>query len=729
MIKKSTLFLAALTLFACLVSNAQYTSPGLNKGWNMDSLVVHAPAVVSFDGTAYIINNDITISETDTLKFLQPVTVKTASGKRININGVIISDPAEGKVVFTAVDTTTSATYFKGFRIEDSNHSYFRNTVVMHGGGIGLIESDMLFEYCVFRNNGHSNVSAAINYSSCSPTVRYCEFRKNSRSAMASASNMSGSAQILYNTIVHNVTENSNRPQLNLTRSAEDTIRIIGNYIEGMYPVSGGISISTLVGGSAKVLVADNTIVGNRYGYTQIGGNISSVIKNNVILNNNLETNPMNGGSGLNFLSSAGEGNVSIVRNNLISGNLWGVTIQGIANPDLGILNSPGMNYIFDNGNNGQVYDLYNNTALPVNALYNYWGTHDADEMEVNIVHQPDNASLGLVNYVPFLEVHPHILSFAFKASDNQGLASDVFGIIDSENHTVHVVVPFQTDLTSLIPEISIPYRTQISPDSGMPQDFSQAVVYTVTVPHATQEWTVIVEEAEVFAITFEVKDQDNSPLQDAVVTLNGIAQEPGVYLFENLVPGVYSYVVSKEGYLSVEGEVELEDEDVTVDIMLELIKYEVLFVITDGQSGVESAVISIAEQTLTSNESGEASLFLPPGTYAYLIAKEGFLDYTGNVEIIAQDVQVAVLLKGLGLDNISSGKARLFPNPFGNRIVLSSADQLRKVMIYSVSGQLIFDVELEGKSEIDTSSLLQGVYTVVVVDKTGNRYIQKMIK
>jgi hypothetical protein len=344
----------------------------------------------------------------------------------------------------------------------------------------------------------------------------------------------------------------------------------VGNYIEGLYPVSGGVGISNLLGsGSSKVLLKGNEIRKNRYGYAQIGGDISSVVKENKIIDNNLETNPMNGGSGLNFLSTSAEGNISVIRENIISGNLWGITIQGIANPNLGTADFHGMNIIYGNGNNGTPYDLYNNTALPVSAQYNYWGTNDEDEIEDLIFHQFDNSSLGLVTFLPNMLLNPVINSFNFLAANNQGLENDVVGNIDLENKTILLNIPFGIDISSLVPEIIVPYGVSVSPLSGVAQDFSQVVEYTVTVPHEEQVWNVIVEQDVLFSITFLVNDQNGNPIDDAIITFDGYTYEEGVYIFNNLNPGEYPYSVAKDGYETIENTAIIIDEDIIETVVL----------------------------------------------------------------------------------------------------------------------------------------------------------------
>jgi hypothetical protein len=40
---------------------------------------------------------------------------------------------------------------------------------------------------------------------------------------------------------------------------------------------------------------------------------------------------------------------------------------------------------------------------MDLKAQYNYWGTTNLDSVEMVIVHQPDDPSLGFVDYIPIL--------------------------------------------------------------------------------------------------------------------------------------------------------------------------------------------------------------------------------------------------------------------------------------------------------------------------------------
>ncbi len=74
---------------------------------------------------------------------------------------------------------------------------------------------------------------------------------------------------------------------------------------------------------------------------------------------------------------------------------------------------------------------------------------------------------------------------------------------INATTHTVAIEVEIDTDVSALTPTIGVYSGATISPLSGVEQDFTSPVVYTVTAQdtETTQEWTVTVTEADELAV------------------------------------------------------------------------------------------------------------------------------------------------------------------------------------------------------------------------------------
>jgi hypothetical protein len=391
-----------ILLFGCMNSRGNYSTPGTGVNWNLDSLVANSAGNVTFSSGSHFINDTLTISLNDTVRILNNFVIKMASQVFVDIFGVMIIDPpVQGTI--TAIDT---AQKFLGLKFEDqSDGSRLRKTIFEHGNGIRMLDCNILIDSCTIRHNTlNSNFStSAISLFRSNSIISNCVIYRNRRAAIASGANIASSPRIINNLIYENNTENANVPQINLGASANDTLLIRGNTISGFFDNCGGISLLP-VGTIPIALIENNVIRRNRYGIAIGGGNSNVIIRRNRIDSNNIQGLPNLGGSGINFNGSATQ--VSTVTENLIRGNLWGITIQGTARPNMGNVSNPspvddGLNVIYGNGNSGKIYDLYNNTPDSVKAENNWWGTDNADSVEAHIFHKPDSSTLGFVDYLP----------------------------------------------------------------------------------------------------------------------------------------------------------------------------------------------------------------------------------------------------------------------------------------------------------------------------------------
>lgn len=400
--KRVTLFTMLFILIG-ISGYGQYYSPGSGISWDMADLVDESSGAVTYSDGIYSIHQDLFIISPDTILLENNSIIQLSSAVLITVQGVWKTNPPDS-ILFTAMDTLQS---FKSFRFEDSNESVLKNCIVEYGGGVDILNSDMLIMGCIFRKNDKSNSTGTIDLFQSNVQIINCEFYYNAGPAVLSGANVECSPLIQGNIIYRNNTENTNMPQINLgTSHPGEPIHIVGNTIEGFYDKAGGIAITTLAGGELNCIIDSNHIYNNRYGITAYGFDITSVISNNHIYNNNIENLPMQGGSGINFWG--GTSNTSQVFGNTIYGNLWGITNTGDAITNLGQVEpdtlNTGRNRIFDNGNLGIEYALYNNTPNDIFAQNNFWGSYNLDSVEMVIFHFPDDETLGIVNYLPIMD-------------------------------------------------------------------------------------------------------------------------------------------------------------------------------------------------------------------------------------------------------------------------------------------------------------------------------------
>lgn len=426
-------FLSTLTLLLCFsMAFSQFTTPGTGVDWTLDDVAAASPATVSVNGTIYTLSANLTIAATDILRIDTDLTLEIASGVRVTVLGQGSFFVEADQVLVTAVN---QASPYDGFRFEEFSTIDIQNTTFQFGGGLQVLTETFTLNNCILQNNVTGVATGGtVTLSRGMPVITNNQFLFNANPAISSGGNQSVSAIISGNYIEGNNQTNNNRPQINIggTR-VNDTLKIINNTILGDRDLeqAGGIAVANLFGGAIRVIIEGNTIVDNRYGITVMGPNSYALIKDNIIEDNDTQGDPMLGGSGINLNAPTG-GMTADVTENQIRRNLWGVTIQGAANANFGDdEDNPGLNVFSENGNNGEVFALYNNGPTSITAKHNCWvegGEGTLAEAEDVIFHQVDEPTLGEVIFDPIycetianiVEVNPDSVVVYPNPAENQ---------------------------------------------------------------------------------------------------------------------------------------------------------------------------------------------------------------------------------------------------------------------------------------------------------------------
>lgn len=240
---------------------------------------------------------------------------------------------------------------------------------------------------------------------------------------------------ILTSTSVFGGSPKINRNSINAAISVDSTATISNNVITGS--ISGGSTVlnNVVIGTVSGGLVENNTITGEVYaggssvisGNTISGGGVScagnSRVSNNVIFNSSngvtvssqffqsggypvIEKNLIrNNTNGINvgILIRAWVGtNIPIIENNTIFQNSVGIRLSYVnQEPSHGYpLPTIRNNNILNNSN----YNFYLDTSeVNINATQNWWGTTDAQAVNLTIRDYKYDLTLGTVYFIPFL--------------------------------------------------------------------------------------------------------------------------------------------------------------------------------------------------------------------------------------------------------------------------------------------------------------------------------------
>ena len=485
--KTRFIFLSFIILLFINVQ-AQIVTDGNGTKYTLQDLATAYPeAVTCTEPGVYHLHENLTLSANDTLfldESLQQLILHNEL--TITIQGVLTcAERTDLLTVNSERENAESASY--EWRLEEGSVGLLQHILFEDGKDIFLTDGEFTLRHCEFTGFAES----AVRMMNCNPVITGCHFHDNHAAAIQSPANSSSSPVITNNTLYNNVLDNTNNPQINLGTGGTDTIVITGNRIEGVAStMSGGIAISNLVGAEqvTQVLLSGNTITHNRYGYTQTGTNISAEILDNFITDNNLETDPMNGGSGISIYGYDTTCYAKI-RRNIIAGNLWGVTAVYRYHIDMGTANDWGRNVLYDNTNNDELYAfaMSQYSTLDVTAIGNYWGNNDTAFAESVILHQHDQSNLGRVEFEPILPLYPTVEGVEFYNEPDYSYE------IDTPNIFVlgSCVLPIDATLEEII--LHVPLGVTYTPilDTAEWDDetlefynITRKVYYSVSTPH-----------------------------------------------------------------------------------------------------------------------------------------------------------------------------------------------------------------------------------------------------
>ena len=388
-----------------------FVTDGLGRTYTFADLAAIEYSGVEYTEGVYAVTADIMVSENDVIALGDAKHVIFNDAVRLGVEGMVDFVATEQISFAAASEAIPDPIYFTG---DVEGAGSFKN-IVFNGVTMRYFgAADLTVEDCVFTGVVDTEPCISLGGDGL-VTVSNCDFTENAYPAINGAANIVTPLIFQDNYLYKNSLSAKNKPQINVTVGGERGVKILRNVVIGPKEVTtnGGIAVSNMMNlaGEHEVEISENEVSNNRYGITLYGA-MNAVINDNILMNNNYESNPMSGGSGLSFYG-IGVQNV-YVSGNHIEGHYWGITnIKYSTNPNLNLGNltegddyNPGGNVFVNNGNGGVLYDLYNNSTADVMAQGNTWNVEVQDEESIEgvIFHKVDNDALGLVTFMPAAE-------------------------------------------------------------------------------------------------------------------------------------------------------------------------------------------------------------------------------------------------------------------------------------------------------------------------------------
>ncbi|HNS30861.1 MAG TPA: Ig-like domain-containing protein, partial [Tenuifilaceae bacterium] len=369
------------------------------------------------------------------------------------------------------------------------------------------------------------------------------------------------------------------------------------------------------------------------------------------------------------------------------------------------------------------------------------------------------------------------ILSFAVE-----GQASEE--VINSQNATVTLQVMPGTDLTALAPQITISLGATIDPASGVAQDFSQPVHYTVTAQDGVTQkiWTVTITTIDltpIHDIQFTEDESGDSPFAGQTITTSGIVTA----LHYNAPGGEFQGFFIQDGVGAWNGLYVYDKNLVSIApsigdyvVVSGMIKeyYGLTELTFDSQSGVHVEFVVISQgnelpepfEVSTHDVNGEPweSVLVKLTNAQCIDTNVGFgqkrVDDDSGPTLIDDDIYSAPLSLHVRYDIIGiahysyeeykvlprsvndvsvtsvntvawGANINTFPNPFTHTIWIDNAHEVVRVNIFNLMGQQLMSIPVnsEDRLSISTDNLPFGVYLISIENARGERAVRKMIK
>lgn len=159
--------------------------------------------------------------------------------------------------------------------------------------------------------------------------------------------------------------------------------------------------------------------------------------------------------------------------------------------------------------------------------------------------------------------------------------------------------------------------------------------------------------------------------------------------------------------------------EDVLLTANFLFNTYTLTFIVEDEDGlAIDDAVITF------SGESFDPGYYvfedLPPATYEYTVTKDGYLDSSGSVVILDDDITVTVVLVediDTDIQDRNDFELSVYPNPASDMLNISSGSiTIDAIIVYDISGKIVYQNVIHDKTHtIDVTKFRAGFYILQV--------------
>ncbi len=195
--------------------------------------------------------------------------------------------------------------------------------------------------------------------------------------------------------------------------------------------------------------------------------------------------------------------------------------------------------------------------------------------VEINGFYQTEGTQIdiqgSLFPYADYNQARLHVVVIESVTYGNAGTNGETFF-----KHVMHKMLPdAQGTVVSLNANETYTFEHSFNMASTNVEEMDDLMVVVFLQNHTTKEiyqsaYMEFGSMPQIFNVEFEVIDSNGNHFEDAVITMNGIENDPGDYLFHGMEPGTYMFTVSTHCNGSVDGEITVVNNHVMHTVILD---------------------------------------------------------------------------------------------------------------------------------------------------------------
>ncbi len=166
------------------------------------------------------------------------------------------------------------------------------------------------------------------------------------------------------------------------------------------------------------------------------------------------------------------------------------------------------------------------------------------------------------------------------------------------------------------------------------------------------------------------------------------------------------------------------------VNVSHEIMLHTVTFLVKEYSNPIEGVLITVNNQSITTDASGEATIDLPAGSYYYTATKEGYANVDGYVVVTDTDVTIVIAIVDIE-DPLLASEISIYPNPFENEVQICNISLVKRIVVLNSVGSQVLTFENNGNDHlsISTKELPSGFYLISFQNQNGETAVRKLIK